>query len=81
MSLPRPRIPSSTGVLGTDIWRIDEIEFSARTANSLKSEGIVTLGDLVAIPEPEFLRFPNFGRKSLNEVKEVLAALGLSLAS
>jgi Bacterial RNA polymerase, alpha chain C terminal domain len=58
--------------------KLDEFELSFRTANCLKNDNIVYLGDLVQKTEAEMLRTPNFGRKSLNELKEaVLAPLGL----
>ena len=49
------------------------------SANCLKNDNIVYIGDLVQKSEQEMLRTPNFGRKSLNEIKEVLASMGLSL--
>jgi DNA-directed RNA polymerase subunit alpha len=59
--------------------KVDELELSVRSANCLKNENIVYIGDLVQKTEQEMLRTPNFGRKSLNEIKEVLASMGLSL--
>jgi DNA-directed RNA polymerase subunit alpha len=59
--------------------KVDELELSVRSANCLKNDNIVYIGDLVQKTEPEMLRTPNFGRKSLNEIKEVLASMGLSL--
>jgi hypothetical protein len=50
-----------------------------RSANCLKNDNIVYIGDLVQKSEAEMLRTPNFGRKSLNEIKEVLAQMGLHL--
>jgi DNA-directed RNA polymerase subunit alpha len=58
---------------------VDELELSVRSANCLKSDNIVYIGDLVQKSEGEMLRTPNFGRKSLNEIKEVLAQMGLGL--
>merc|ERR1712178_658727 len=52
--------------------KVDELELSVRSANCLKNDNIVYIGDLVLRTEPEMLRTPNFGRKSLNEIKEVL---------
>ena len=52
---------------------------SVRSANCLKNDNIVYIGDLVQKTEAEMLRTPNFGRKSLNEIKEVLAQMGLHL--
>ena len=60
--------------------KVDELELSVRSANCLKNDNIVYIGDLVQKSEQEMLRTPNFGRKSLNEIKEVLTAMGLSLA-
>jgi len=59
--------------------KVDELELSVRSANCLKNDNIVYIGDLVQKTEQEMLRTPNFGRKSLNEIKEVLASLGLHL--
>jgi DNA-directed RNA polymerase subunit alpha len=59
--------------------KVDELELSVRSANCLKNDNIVYIGDLVQKSEAEMLRTPNFGRKSLNEIKEVLAQMGLSL--
>ncbi len=60
--------------------KVDELELSVRSANCLKNDNIVYIGDLVQKTEQEMLRTPNFGRKSLNEIKEVLTNMGLSLA-
>jgi len=59
--------------------KVDELELSVRSANCLKNDNIVYIGDLIQKTEGEMLRTPNFGRKSLNEIKEVLASMGLSL--
>ncbi len=59
--------------------KVDELELSVRSANCLKNDNIVYIGDLIQKTEAEMLRTPNFGRKSLNEIKEVLAQLGLHL--
>ncbi len=59
--------------------KVDELELSVRSANCLKNDNIVYIGDLIQQTEGEMLRTPNFGRKSLNEIKEVLASMGLSL--
>ena len=58
---------------------VDELELTVRSANCLKVEKIHYIGDLVTRRESDLLRTPNLGRKSLNEIKEVLAARGLSL--
>src|ERR1700736_2464726 len=59
--------------------KADERELSGRSAKCLKNDNIVYIGDLVQKSEAEMLRTPNFGRKSLNEIKEVLAQMGLHL--
>ena len=59
--------------------KVDELELSVRSANCLKNDNIVYIGDLIQKTEGEMLRTPNFGRKSLNEIKEVLAQMGLHL--
>ena len=59
--------------------KVDELELSVRSANCLKNDNIIYIGDLVQKSEQEMLRTPNFGRKSLNEIKEVLTQMGLSL--
>ncbi|MFS0735820.1 DNA-directed RNA polymerase subunit alpha [Sphingomonas sp. 1P06PA] len=59
--------------------KVDELELSVRSANCLKNDNIIYIGDLVGKTEAEMLRTPNFGRKSLNEIKEVLASMGLRL--
>ncbi len=59
--------------------KVDELELSVRSANCLKNDNIIYIGDLVQKTEAEMLRTPNFGRKSLNEIKEVLQQMGLHL--
>ena len=59
--------------------KVDELELSVRSANCLKNDNIIYIGDLVQHSEAEMLRTPNFGRKSLNEIKDVLAGMGLYL--
>ncbi len=59
--------------------KVDELELSVRSANCLKNDNIIYIGDLVQHSESEMLRTPNFGRKSLNEIKEVLSHMGLHL--
>tara|TARA_B100000676_G_scaffold273310_1_gene291914 strand:+ start:12678 stop:13694 length:1017 start_codon:yes stop_codon:yes gene_type:complete len=59
--------------------KVEELELSVRSANCLKNDNIVYIGDLVQKTEAEMLRTPNFGRKSLNEIKEVLTQMGLHL--
>lgn len=57
--------------------KVDELELSVRSQNCLKNDNIVYIGDLVSKTDSEMLKTPNFGRKSLNEIKDVLAAMGL----
>ena len=59
--------------------KVDELELSVRSANCLKNDNIVYIGDLMQKTEAEMLRTPNFGRKSLNEIKEVLTSMQLHL--
>ncbi len=59
--------------------KVEELELSVRSANCLKNDNIIYIGDLVQKTEAEMLRTPNFGRKSLNEIKEVLSEMGLHL--
>ncbi len=59
--------------------KVDELELSVRSANCLKNDNLIYIGDLVQKTEAEMLRTPNFGRKSLNEIKEVLGQMGLNL--
>jgi len=58
---------------------VDDLELTVRSANCLKAENIYYIGDLIQRTENELLKTPNLGRKSLNEIKEVLASRGLSL--
>ncbi len=75
--------PTDTGDTATInrflLKKVDELELSVRSANCLKNDNIIYIGDLVQKTEAEMLRTPNFGRKSLNEIKEVLSAMGLRL--
>jgi DNA-directed RNA polymerase subunit alpha len=59
--------------------KVEELELSVRSANCLKNDNIIYIGDLVLKSESDMLRTPNFGRKSLNEIKEVLSQMGLHL--
>jgi len=59
--------------------KVDELELSVRSMNCLKNDNIIYIGDLVQKTEPEMLRTPNFGRKSLNEIKEILNSMSLYL--
>ncbi len=58
---------------------VNEIELSVRAANCLNNANITTVGQLAMKSEQEMLKYRNFGKKSLNEIKEKLAALGLTL--
>ena len=71
----KPDLPFNPALLK----KVDELELSVRSANCLKNDNIVYIGDLILKTESEMLRTPNFGRKSLNEIKEVLASMNLSL--
>jgi DNA-directed RNA polymerase subunit alpha len=71
----RPELPFNPHLLR----KVDELELSVRSANCLKNDNIIYIGDLVQKTEAEMLRTPNFGRKSLNEIKEVLSSMGLAL--
>ena len=61
--------------------KVEELELSVRSANCLKNDNIIYIGDLVQKTESEMLRTPNFGRKSLNEIKEVLQQMDLILGT
>ncbi len=71
----KPELPFNPALLK----KVDELELSVRSANCLKNDNIVYIGDLIQKTEAEMLRTPNFGRKSLNEIKEVLLGMGLHL--
>jgi DNA-directed RNA polymerase subunit alpha len=79
--------PSEEQEVGQDMERInenlyrsvEELELSVRSANCLKNAGIKLIGELVMKSEAEMLKTQNFGRKSLNEIKDVLADMGLTL--
>ena len=71
----KPELPFNPALLK----KVDELELSVRSANCLKNDNIVYIGDLVQKTEADMLRTPNFGRKSLNEIKEVLTNMGLHL--
>ena len=68
-----------TGFSAALLKKVDELELSVRSANCLKNDNIVYIGDLIQKSENEMLRTPNFGRKSLNEIREVLSEMGLHL--
>lgn len=67
------------GVPGAPDARIEELDFSVRTYNCLKKASVLTIGDLIKFPESELMQIRNFGKKSLTEVKEKLATLGLTI--
>jgi DNA-directed RNA polymerase subunit alpha len=71
----KPELPFNPALLK----KVDELELSVRSANCLKNDNIVYIGDLIQKTEGEMLRTPNFGRKSLNEIKEVLGVMSLHL--
>lgn len=76
---PPPDIDALSQQAAKLLERVDELELSVRSANCLKNDGINYVGEMVQKSEAEMLRTPNFGRKSLNEIKELLAASGLHL--
>ncbi len=79
-AMPVEQIAADTNQLNRYLLKkVDELELSVRSANCLKNDNIIYIGDLVQKTEAEMLRTPNFGRKSLNEIKEVLASMGLRL--
>ena len=72
-------VPEESSLNINLLRKVEELELSVRSANCLKNDEIVYIGDLVQKSESEMLRTPNFGRKSLNEIKEVLNAMTLEL--
>lgn len=81
MALPseQPALGSGPQVDPILMRPVDELELTVRSANCLKAENIYYIGDLIQRTENELLKTPNLGRKSLNEIKDVLAARGLTL--
>jgi DNA-directed RNA polymerase subunit alpha len=79
VTMPEIAAPTEPAFNKNLLRKVDELELSVRSANCLKNDNIIYIGDLVQKSEQEMLRTPNFGRKSLNEIKEVLATMGLSL--
>ncbi|MBQ7626964.1 MAG: DNA-directed RNA polymerase subunit alpha, partial [Rhodocyclaceae bacterium] len=71
--------PASAAVDPVLLRPVDDLELTVRSANCLKAENIYYIGDLIQRTETELLKTPNLGRKSLNEIKEVLATRGLTL--
>jgi DNA-directed RNA polymerase subunit alpha len=77
-----PQLPKSHTSIDPILLRpVDELELTVRSANCLKAENIYYIGDLIQRTETELLKTPNLGRKSLNEIKEVLASRGLTLGA
>ena len=72
----KPKVPEFNKNL---LRKVDELELSVRSMNCLKNDNIIYIGDLVQKSEGEMLRTPNFGRKSLNEIKEILNGMSLYL--
>ena len=78
--LEAPEVDEARQKLVENLGRsVDELELSVRSYNCLKNANIKTIGELVQRNEPEMLKTRNFGRKSLNEIKEILTAMGLGL--
>ena len=77
--VPIPEVSSEPAFNKNLLRKVDELELSVRSMNCLKNDNIIYIGDLVQKSEGEMLRTPNFGRKSLNEIKEVLTAMSLYL--
>jgi len=76
MPTEAPKSPTVDPIL---LRPVDDLELTVRSANCLKAENIYYIGDLIQRSETELLKTPNLGRKSLNEIKEVLASRGLTL--
>ncbi|MFN0038251.1 MAG: DNA-directed RNA polymerase subunit alpha [Burkholderiales bacterium] len=74
--IEQPKLPQVDPIL---VRPVDDLELTVRSANCLKAENIYYIGDLIQRTETELLKTPNLGRKSLNEIKEVLAVRGLTL--
>src|SRR2546427_490532 len=78
MPTEQPKSPAVDPIL---LRPVDDLELPVRSANCLKAENIYYIGDLIQRTETELLKTPNLGRKSLNEIKEVLASRGLTLGA
>jgi DNA-directed RNA polymerase subunit alpha len=76
VTIEQPKAPQVDPIL---MRPVDDLELTVRSANCLKAENIYYIGDLIQRTETELLKTPNLGRKSLNEIKEVLASRGLTL--
>ena len=81
VGFPEAQQPRNTQFDPILLRPVDELELTVRSANCLKAENIYYIGDLIQRTETELLKTPNLGRKSLNEIKEVLASRGLSLGA
>jgi DNA-directed RNA polymerase subunit alpha len=81
MFTPEPPSANKTNFDPILLRPVDELELTVRSANCLKAENIYYIGDLIQRTETELLKTPNLGRKSLNEIKEVLASRGLTLGA
>ena len=77
--VPKQKAPVEPEFNKNLLKKVEELELSVRSMNCLKNDNIIYIGDLVQKTEPEMLRTPNFGRKSLNEIKEVLSSMSLYL--
>ena len=77
--VPKQKTPIEPEFNKNLLKKVEELELSVRSMNCLKNDNIIYIGDLVQKTEPEMLRTPNFGRKSLNEIKEVLSSMSLYL--
>jgi DNA-directed RNA polymerase subunit alpha len=77
--IPKERVSTEPEFNKNLLKKVEELELSVRSMNCLKNDNIIYIGDLVQKTEPEMLRTPNFGRKSLNEIKEVLSSMSLYL--
>jgi DNA-directed RNA polymerase subunit alpha len=79
-TLSRPAVAESISESNKNLLRsVNELELSVRAANCLKNANIKTIADLVQKTEADMLRTKNFGKKSLNEIKEILNEMGLGL--
>ena len=77
--IPKQKVSKEPELNINLLKRVEELELSVRSMNCLKNDNIIYIGDLVQKTESEMLRTPNFGRKSLNEIKEVLSSMSLYL--
>ena len=77
--IPKQKVSKGPEFNKNLLKKVEELELSVRSMNCLKNDNIIYIGDLVQKTESEMLRTPNFGRKSLNEIKEVLSSMSLYL--